>query len=279
MSTVKEMWAAIVKEYTSKGMFAQTELRTKFLESRCPEKGNVKDFLDELRAKREELATMGVSISDDDYRSTIISSLPITLSRFAASTLASIRMINASHVVSPDALISSICEEYARQAVERARNPRSQPRQPGDKKDEALSVEQGGGKSGKRKPRGKCFNCGEEGHWKRNCPKPKKKRDGGSGGGESSKRVDANVVSLDDDDDAFLVGTVETDDEDDWAAQPSPAVADSDETFPVSAEYEDPEEEPSECMALDDDAALTVAVSTTRVEVFDSGAARHISPY
>src|ERR1700678_3175938 len=34
--TVKERWEAVVKEYTVKGVYAQTEMRAKFLTSRCP---------------------------------------------------------------------------------------------------------------------------------------------------------------------------------------------------------------------------------------------------
>ena len=82
--TVKERWEAVVKEYTVKGAYAQTEMRAKFLTSRCPEKGSAKDFLRGLRLKKEELAQVGVTISDDDYLSTIISSLPDALSNFAS---------------------------------------------------------------------------------------------------------------------------------------------------------------------------------------------------
>ena len=51
--TVKERWEAIVAEYTEKGAYAQTDLRGRFLESKCPDKGNVREFLDGLRVKRE----------------------------------------------------------------------------------------------------------------------------------------------------------------------------------------------------------------------------------
>ena len=43
--TVRERWEAVVKEYTVKGAYGQTEMRAKFLSSRCPDKGNAKDFL------------------------------------------------------------------------------------------------------------------------------------------------------------------------------------------------------------------------------------------
>ena len=45
---VKDRWDAIVAEYSEKGTFAQTELRSKFLQSKCPKKGNVREFLDQL---------------------------------------------------------------------------------------------------------------------------------------------------------------------------------------------------------------------------------------
>jgi hypothetical protein len=56
--TVVERWTSIVAEYTEKGAYAQTDLRQKFLELRCPSQGNVREFLDNLRVKKEELATV-----------------------------------------------------------------------------------------------------------------------------------------------------------------------------------------------------------------------------
>jgi gag-polypeptide of LTR copia-type len=47
-TAVKDCWDAIVAEYSAKGTFAQTELHSKFLQSKCPEKGNVREFLDQL---------------------------------------------------------------------------------------------------------------------------------------------------------------------------------------------------------------------------------------
>ncbi|KZT19001.1 hypothetical protein NEOLEDRAFT_1021287, partial [Neolentinus lepideus HHB14362 ss-1] len=74
--SVAERWAAIVQEYTSKGMFAHTDLRRRFLTSKCPAKGNVQVFLDGLVTKREELMSLGVEIDDTDMRATVISCLP-----------------------------------------------------------------------------------------------------------------------------------------------------------------------------------------------------------
>ena len=59
--TMKKWWDIITK-FTKKGTFAQTDLCTHFLELKCPEKGNVCQFLDDLRIKREELSMIGVDI-------------------------------------------------------------------------------------------------------------------------------------------------------------------------------------------------------------------------
>ena len=71
--TVRERWEAIKTEYTEKGAYAQTEMRARFLDSKCPDKGNVRKFLDGLWVKREELVTVGVAIDEKDYRFVIIS--------------------------------------------------------------------------------------------------------------------------------------------------------------------------------------------------------------
>ncbi|KAG1825137.1 hypothetical protein DFJ58DRAFT_849614 [Suillus subalutaceus] len=55
LSNVVTMWKEIVREYTKKGAYAQTDLCTKFLELKCPGGGDVRTFLDKLRAKRDKL--------------------------------------------------------------------------------------------------------------------------------------------------------------------------------------------------------------------------------
>ena len=119
--TVKERWDKIVAEYSQKGAYAQTDMRARFLESKCPEKGDVREFLESLRTKREELITMGVSIDDKDYLSTIISSLPYVLSSFASGQLASARLYASTNMIAPDSLISLISEESDRLKNQRSR--------------------------------------------------------------------------------------------------------------------------------------------------------------
>ncbi|KAI0054305.1 hypothetical protein BV25DRAFT_1768877, partial [Artomyces pyxidatus] len=69
--TVEAMWALIVGKFTVKGAYAQTGMRCQFLDSRCPKNGDVQQFFDDLRTRRQELEACGVHITDVDYRSTI----------------------------------------------------------------------------------------------------------------------------------------------------------------------------------------------------------------
>jgi hypothetical protein len=86
---VATMWAEIICEYTEKGVYVQTNLRTKFLELKCPSgRGDVWTFLNKLHAKQDELSAVGVVIEEKDYQSTIIQSLPNHLASFASGQLA-----------------------------------------------------------------------------------------------------------------------------------------------------------------------------------------------
>jgi gag-polypeptide of LTR copia-type len=111
-TTVAVAWAAIVEEYTRRSVFAQTELHATFLESKCPEKGDVCKFLDELQAKREDLASLDMDIDDKDYRSTIISSLPPHLANFASIQLTAAKLYSSSWTIEPDLFIQVISNEW-----------------------------------------------------------------------------------------------------------------------------------------------------------------------
>ncbi|XP_006460633.1 hypothetical protein AGABI2DRAFT_74352, partial [Agaricus bisporus var. bisporus H97] len=85
--TVQQMWKAVVNEYTYKSDYSQANLHQEFMASRCPPGGDVRVFLTNLRAKKSELLAVGVHISDNEYRSAIIQSLPRWLATFASNQL------------------------------------------------------------------------------------------------------------------------------------------------------------------------------------------------
>ena len=75
----------------------QAELCTKFMASKCLEKGNVHTWLEKLCTWKEELAKVGINIEDKDFHSVIISSLPSYLSEFAATLLVNAQLYQQNH--------------------------------------------------------------------------------------------------------------------------------------------------------------------------------------
>jgi hypothetical protein len=164
--TVHERWDAVVKEYTVKGAYAQTEMRAKFLTSRCPEKGNAKEFLRGLRLKKEELAQVGVTISDEDYLSTIISSLPDALSNFASVQM-SWTLQSTQKQMDANTLMTMLLQEAERQNLRNQKRKQGTSKGKEDEKSEALAVNSDKSKGRKDRDMSKinCWNCGEAGHF------------------------------------------------------------------------------------------------------------------
>ncbi|CAA7262723.1 unnamed protein product [Cyclocybe aegerita] len=333
--TVFERWSTIVSEYTEKGAYAQTEMRTKFLGSKCPDKGNVREFLDSLATKREQLASVGVDIDEKDYCSTILQSLPIPLSNFASAQLAAARMFSPTDTIAPDTLIRLIGEEYDCQKSQHfGRLGKAKE----DDRDEVMAVSSntlnntGGGQAangGGGSSRG-CWKCGDLGHRKSQCPKMRKIVDKLTQKAASSKAGgSANVVEVEEgDSDGVFAVMVESDDEtsvhgsmaglqsntnmvmgsDDYSdadsdslpvPHQSDALMDSDWFSDVrsdAGDYDNPfwssedgsDEEEERLMAEFYAIINTVKekfdvenafLETPRVEIYDLGSTRHISPY
>ena len=294
--TVMDRWNAIVVEYTKKGTYAQTEMRAKFLAMRCPDKGNPRDFLDSLRVKREELATMGVEIDKKDYLSTIISSLPVWLSNFASNQLAAARLYATDKTIDPDELISMIAEESDRQRTLRAARPRPPKKEGGnDVKDEALAASSSGGKR-KAKPKGACWNCGEVGHLKSKCPKPKKENSQASSSGTAnvaeseSEDEGAFFMEPDSDDDSIVIlsscesgeSSLEiadsgSDAESGWGTEELSGIdCESDSGSLVDVDMDsDMAAEAEELVARADE----TGENKGHTEIVDSGCSRHLTPF
>jgi gag-polypeptide of LTR copia-type len=136
---------------------------------RCARGGEVRALLGSMRVKREELAAVGVTMSDKEYRSAIIMSLPEEMSKFASSLLTAARVLQSTTSIDPDTLIDHISEEADRLAARRKRDQGSSGKEKqsaSGTQDEVMAATQGdGGK--KKKKKGNYHNCGKQGHWAR----------------------------------------------------------------------------------------------------------------
>jgi hypothetical protein len=112
IDSIKKMWDAIVHDYTYKSVFTQACLHQEFGSTRCPDKGDVCNFLNELCMKKAELAAVGVIISDKEYQNAIIQSLPYCLTTFASNQMMAACL--AGREVKPEPLINFIVDEWDR---------------------------------------------------------------------------------------------------------------------------------------------------------------------
>ena len=172
------MWDALQREFEGWTAFVQNDLRHKILLAKCGENENMRERTDQMRYMFEELAGMGIMISDEEYLAMLMRSMPNTYVNFLAPIISSAHA--GRNPLSPYALMDYAVSEYDQRLIQ---NP---PRQHGGGApltgDTALySFVPDSGRSGWRgKHKGKdnekrtCFNCREAGHLKRNCQKPKK---------------------------------------------------------------------------------------------------------
>ena len=173
LASAKEHWDKVKVEFSVKSQYAEADMLTSFLEMRCPRGGNVRLFLGSMHVKHEELVAVGVTMSDKEYWSAIIKSLPEEMSKFASGLLTAARVLTPSTSIDPNILIDHISEEADRLSARRKWDGGSsgKGKQP-QVQDEALAAMQGDG--GKKWHKGKCHNCGIAGHWAHKCRKLKK---------------------------------------------------------------------------------------------------------
>ena len=257
------------------------------MDSKCPDKGNVPEFLDSLCRKKEKLATYGVVIKDKDYQSMIISSLPLFLSNFTSSLLSNTRILAVSGTVDPDQLISLILEEYECSVSICSCHSGKAPKT--DNKDEAMVASSSGKGKKDQKPYGICWNCGDKGHYKDKCPKPAKdiKKDSPK---KSSSSANATVNHHSEDDSAFFLEGLNGNDTMDWFTED-----DKDNFVSVQVSKELSEAETNEhdslfsvdldpeWLDLGENSANVdnnkMIIHIPCVEVYDSGCMKHITPY
>ena len=167
-------WDRVQDEFIAKSIYAQNNLEMAIYNMRCPRGGDVCTFLTSLRYKCEELVVAGVCISNKDYQCMVLRGIPEEPVCFASSILSSARLIHRVSTIEMETLINHICKEDDQLKNHCARLQPNQS-QSGAKSqatgDKALAAT---GSKGKRRCKGKCHNCGKQGHWACKCQSPKK---------------------------------------------------------------------------------------------------------
>jgi hypothetical protein len=220
-TSVAEMWEAIVTEFTHKSMYMQSNLHQEFMSMRSQKGADLRAELDRVRVKYETLLNVGIKISDNDYCTLIINFVPpdissvlmqmslnmkqVTTSLLKAKVIRSVAELKGklpNLVVEPEDMMQATLEEWDwREANKKSRQKATASTTPGTAlaavSSEKPGVKSGGGKRRHGKP-GECWNCGEKGHKKTDCPNPKdesEKKDSEKSGGNLNKGKGASSSS------------------------------------------------------------------------------------
>ena len=91
--TVKDMWDMLSTEFEHKTSLVQADLRAKFHSYQCPEKGDIRIHLNQLRQMYLDLQNIGVVIEDKDYAAIIMQSVPSSYADFCANITAAAQLV------------------------------------------------------------------------------------------------------------------------------------------------------------------------------------------
>ncbi|CAK5270962.1 unnamed protein product [Mycena citricolor] len=170
-SSAKEAWDVLEKMYRPRGAYAIVLLRRKLLHLVCAEGGDIEEHIRKLTSLRTQLTTLGARFDEDEFCTTLLTSLPDSWDTF-------IQSVDTSSFTDSAPLIARI--------LERDRQRKAKP----TSDDVALPARSA--KTGKFSTNVSCYGCGRRGHVIADCRDTKagktfteeqKRRNGQGGGG------------------------------------------------------------------------------------------------
>lgn len=104
--TAMGMWEAVKDQREKKSQMVTVDMCHKLQAEKCLESGDVCTHLNKLQAMREDLASMGRSILDEDFTSIILGSIPPSYDTYIAMITATSSLMDKT--LSPTNLIDAI---------------------------------------------------------------------------------------------------------------------------------------------------------------------------
>ena len=159
-TTVKEAWDVLKANFEKRSRIITIKLWKQLQDTQCGKDGNIWIHFDTIWTMQEELASLGMSLSEQDFSAIILGSLPKSYDQFISAVTATASVLKQE--LNPKDLMQTIIDEYNRQST------RSWIKE----KNTNAAFFAGGNNWGGKKKSDKdleCFNCHKKGHKKANC--------------------------------------------------------------------------------------------------------------
>jgi hypothetical protein len=160
--TVKEAWDTLKADFEKRSWMIIIDLQKRLQDVRCAENGNIRTHFDNIRTMREELASLGMTLSEPDFSAIVLGSLPKSYDQFLSAVTATASVLKQE--LDLEDLMQTIIDEYNQWSTRSGA--------PKDKNSDAafFAGENKGGKAGKRSDKDvKCYNCHRKGYKKADC--------------------------------------------------------------------------------------------------------------
>jgi transposase InsO family protein len=148
--TSKEAWDTLEKMYRPRGAFAVVLLRRKLLHMQCPEGGDIEEHIRKLTSLRTQLQALGSTFGEDEFSTTLLTSLPDSWNPF-------IQTVDTSSFTDSAPIIARVLEQDRQKTAKPNSDAvalAAKPFRPGKSQSHSGLV---------------CYGCGRPGHIVADC--------------------------------------------------------------------------------------------------------------
>lgn len=268
----KEMWDALKSMFEGHSCNLLMVMWKKLQNIHCGEEDDVHVHFILLADLCEQLASMGETITDNQFMNTMLSSLP-DIYDLKVNTITTDADLNAKDI-QPSSIVKLIGDEYDKLQVCKQMNKKK------NGEDEAFTADaQSKDKKKSKKCDMECFNCHKKGHVKADCWVKGGGNEGGGPKGKKNKKdsmKDSTAAATDKLDDIKAWAVIEVTEEEQMGANhfadPLAVIVAAEEAWAVIEPTE--EEQNSGQLTVDLSAAVAekTVQPTKETELYDSGA-------
>ena len=166
--TAYEIWKELENHFQNRSRMVSVDLRRRIQDLRCAEKGDMLSHFATLRTMREDLAAMGQPLGENDFYAIILGSLPASYDPYISAVNATSSVLGKT--ISADDLMLTVTEEYERRNLKNKTGKKDD--NAAFYSNDSEKGEKGGSSSSSKKKNVECHNCHKKGHYKSECWAP-----------------------------------------------------------------------------------------------------------